>query len=94
MSVRFGTRARVDCYKHLNLLAHAQMEELDIGSRCGGWGECGGDRIRIVSGGEHVSPLSDPEREHLTVEEIAAGYRLACQVFPQADGLEIQIEDR
>jgi ferredoxin len=73
---------QVDCYRSLNLLAHAQMEELETGSRCGGWGECGGDRILITAGAQFLTPLTDAEREHLSTTEIEQGYRLACQVFP------------
>jgi len=82
----------VDCYRNLNLLAHAQMEELDIGSRCGGYGECGGDRVRISGGAAFLSQVTDAEREHLSASELEQGYRLACQCFPERDDVEIQIE--
>jgi ferredoxin len=75
--------------RHLNLLAHAQMIELDIGSECGGHGICGKDRLRI----EDQSLLSTPtagEREHLTKEDLANGIRLGCQCFPQKDGAKIE----
>jgi ferredoxin len=82
----------VECYRNLNLLAHAQMEELDIGSRCGGFGDCGGDRVRIKSGAEVLSPITDAEREHLTSQELDQGFRLACQCFPERDAVDVQIE--
>jgi ferredoxin len=94
MSVCFkkgSSQTEVECLRNLNLLAHAQMEELEIGSRCGGYGECGGDRIRVESGMEFLSPITDAEREHLSAEEIAQGFRLACQSFPQKDGAEIRV---
>lgn len=66
----------------LNLLAHAQMIELEIGSECGGHGHCGGDRVRLARGAR-VSAPSPEEREHLSAEELAQGWRLACQCFPE-----------
>ena len=90
MAIHFGNR-EVPCYRNLNLLAHAQLEEIEIGSRCGGFGECGGDRIRIVRGGEFLSPISNAEREHLSEAEIAEGFRLGCQTFPNSDDAEIWI---
>lgn len=81
------------CERNLNLLAHAQCIELEIGSRCGGYGECGGDRIKIdPSSQSHFSPITDPEREHLSAEEIAAGWRLACQCFPQSNDLSVVVD--
>jgi ferredoxin len=72
------------CERNLNLLAHAQCIELEIGSRCGGFGECGGDRIKIDPAQAHLfSPITGSEREHLSEEEIKEGWRLACQCFPQ-----------
>ena len=89
MAIQFGDHARIPCSRQLNLLAHAQMEELDVGSRCGGFGECGGDRVRVASGMESLSPLTGAEREHLSEAEIKDGYRLACQTFPQTVDAEI-----
>jgi ferredoxin len=78
------------CERNLNLLAHAQAIELDIGSRCGGHGICGGDRIK-PDNAALLSPITDAERGHLTPEELAQGWRLACQCFPQEGDKNIQI---
>ena len=91
MPIRFASGVEVESFRNLNLLAHAQMAELDVGSRCGGWGECGGDRVKVVLGSDLLSPLTEAEREHLSADEITAGFRLACQAFPQKDGVEIRI---
>ena len=81
------------CMSKLNLLAHAQAAQLDIGSRCGGHGVCGGDRIRIpAEATQYFSPVRDREREHLSKDELEAGYRLACQCFPETDTLDITLE--
>jgi ferredoxin len=81
------------CERNLNLLAHAQCIELEIGSRCGGYGECGGDRIKIdPSLKDSFSPITDAEREHLTEEQIKNGWRLACQCYPESNELAVTAE--
>jgi uncharacterized 2Fe-2S/4Fe-4S cluster protein (DUF4445 family) len=52
-------------------------------TECGGRGLCGKCRVVIKSG--EVSQLSSTEKRLLSVEEIKAGYRLACQVVLQGD---------
>jgi ferredoxin len=87
------------CDRNLNLLAHAQAIELEIGSRCGGHGVCGGDRVRIVTTNGSatettpmLSPLTAAERQHLSPDEIARGFRLACQCFPDKNDQRITLE--
>ncbi len=71
---------------NLNLLAHAQTVELEIGSRCGGHGKCGGDRVQILDGSTvPLSALTEAEHKILTTDEIKKGYRLACQCFPNSN---------
>lgn len=68
---------------NLNLLAHAQAIELEIGSRCGGHGKCGGDRVRILPESHvELSPVTEEEQERLMPSLLSKGYRLACQCFP------------
>jgi ferredoxin len=86
------SRLNVQCYRSLNLLAHAQLEELEVGSRCGGHGVCGGDRVLICKGRSELSPVTEAETKHLTREELEQGYRLACQAWPQGDDLEFEVE--
>ena len=76
--------------RELNILAHAQLEELLIGSRCGGHGRCGGDKVSLLDPSlrESLSPLTENERRLLSPEEIAQGWRLACQAFPDDPSLD------
>lgn len=76
---------------NLNLLAHAQTLELDVGSRCGGHGVCGGDRIRVL-GAPPLSEITEAERRHLSEAELAAGLRLACQCFPNDSAISLRVE--
>lgn len=83
-----SSESRVDFLDtNLNLLAHAQAIELHIGSRCGGHGVCGGDRVRVLDllDRKKLSPLTEKEREHLSESEISDGFRLACQCYPDDD---------
>jgi ferredoxin len=80
------------CLRGLNLLAHAQMIELPTGSRCGGHGKCGADRVILdPESQKQVNPPSPIERHQLSPEELSRGLRLACQTFPGADGLSIRV---
>ena len=81
----------------LNLLAHAQTIELFLGSRCGGHGVCGGDRVKVqvdLKSPENgsFSSITEAERKHLSDHEIGEGYRLACQCFPESSFLEFSVE--
>lgn len=86
--------ARTDFLEpNLNLLAHAQSIELEIGSRCGGHGVCGGDRVKILPESQgQLSPITDAERERLMPSLIKNGYRLACQCFPDDATGAIKVE--
>lgn len=76
----------------LNLLGHAQLIEVTVGSQCGGHGICGADRVRLKArDSKKVNPLTKIEREHLSVDEIEQGVRLACQTYPNQDGLTIEV---
>lgn len=68
---------------NLNLLAHAQAIELEVGSRCGGHGICGGDQLRILSSTTDVSAPTEVERQLLGSDALANGIRLGCQVYPK-----------
>ncbi|MDE3149019.1 MAG: 2Fe-2S iron-sulfur cluster binding domain-containing protein, partial [Acidobacteriota bacterium] len=43
---------------------------------CGGTGICGGCGVRVLAGS---LPITDADREAFTVEQLEAGWRLACQ---------------
>lgn len=87
--------SEVDCYQSLNLLAHAQMEELETGSECGGHGKCGKDRIVIVEvDRKKLNAPTFHEARILTADQIQNGWRLACQAFPNEDGMNIEVSLR
>lgn len=85
--------SEVDCFQSLNLLAHAQIEEQETGSECGGHGKCGKDRVLISeSDRKKLNAPTFMENRHLKPTELSAGWRLACQAFPNENDLEIVVE--
>jgi uncharacterized 2Fe-2S/4Fe-4S cluster protein (DUF4445 family) len=76
-----GRRIHVEAGK--SLLAAAQAAGVELISICGGVGICDGCRVRIRQG--KLSPLTLEEEATLETQEIAQGYRLACQAIPLSD---------
>ena len=84
----------VESYSQLNLLAHAQIVERSLQSRCGGHCECCTCRVLVIEG--RVSAMKDDERTLLSKARVlsndgAPQWRLACQCFPEP-GEKIIIE--
>jgi len=63
-----------------NLLRVSLREKGGIPFKCGG-GLCGTCKCRIERGLENTDKVKDKERKHLTDEDFANGYRMACQTF-------------
>lgn len=55
-------------------------------AECQGRGECDTCAVSVEQGMELLSSLTDPEREHLSPERLAAGERLACQTKIERGG--------
>lgn len=79
---------RVPCQEGAVVFEVARDAGVGLGSFCGGKGTCGKCKIHILSG--QVSPLTEKEKEHLSPEDIAQGYRLACLTKVQ-ETLKIEI---
>ncbi len=97
MSLQFLKNGQIydsgECVPGLNLLAHAQLIELDIGSQCGGHGKCGKDRVILASSDQKkVNPPTQIELHQLSAAELMQGYRLACQCFPNTSDLRISAQ--
>jgi len=76
-----GRRAQVGV--GTTLLAAARSAGVELQSVCGGLGTCGSCKVRLAEGA--VSPPTAAENDELRREEIAAGYRLACQAVALSD---------
>ncbi len=55
---------------------------LPIESTCGGRGTCGKCRVQVLAGEVGITPA---DRRHLSEEELAAGWRLACESVLEGD---------
>lgn len=73
-----GRRAEVAADE--TILDATQSAGVDIIAVCGGVGACGKCRVRLIAG--ELSPLTSVEERTFSAEELAAGYRLACQARP------------
>ncbi|MBE0481238.1 MAG: DUF4445 domain-containing protein [Dehalococcoidia bacterium] len=71
-----GERSILDCARELGV---------GIVSLCGGQGTCHSCKVRVVTG--NVSPPTTAEYEAFAGEELADGWRLACQARPESDCL-------
>lgn len=74
---------RGQCQGAESLLDCARRLGVGISSICGGVGTCGKCQVRILNGS--VSEPTSNETELFSPEEINAGWRLACQVYPSGD---------
>jgi len=79
---------RGGCNPDESLLAAAIRLGVDLDSVCGGTGKCRRCKVRILSG--RVSPHTAVEGDGFSPEELAAGWRLACQTYP-AGNCEIDV---
>ncbi len=79
-----GKRLRVKHGTGLQDLLFAHGAEFP----CGGRGRCKGCKIKVLAGS---LPISETEKEKLTVGELAEGWRLACRGRAEGD-LKIELE--
>jgi ferredoxin len=75
---------RVSAPHNSNLLRVSLREQGGIPFKCGG-GLCGTCKCRIVLGVENTDAVKPKERRHLSEEQLAQGYRMACQTFVRGD---------
>ncbi|MDQ2926977.1 MAG: 2Fe-2S iron-sulfur cluster binding domain-containing protein [Pseudomonadota bacterium] len=76
-----------------NLLRVSLRERGGIPFKCGA-GLCGTCRCRIESGLEHTDAVKAKERKHLSDDDLARGYRMACQTFVVNGDVSVSWEPR
>ncbi|HEX9012564.1 MAG TPA: ASKHA domain-containing protein [Anaerolineaceae bacterium] len=74
---------RIEARPGESILEAAQAAGVALISICGGEGLCHECRVRLAAGS--LSPLTTDELETLDKDELAQGYRLACQAHPLSD---------
>lgn len=72
--------AEVEIPEEANLLRTSIRYQGGIPFKCGA-GACGTCKCRIERGLENTDKIKPREHNHITEEEFAEGYRLACQTF-------------
>ncbi|MEZ4267339.1 MAG: 2Fe-2S iron-sulfur cluster-binding protein [Myxococcota bacterium] len=91
--LRDGSTQASDGYGPLNLLAHAEILDIELPQACGGQAECGTCRVRILAG--EVTPAAGDElilmEDHR--KRFAADERLACRARPRGD-VEVALRSR
>lgn len=85
----------VEAPEDSNLLRVSLRQYGGIPFKCGG-GICGTCRCKVEQGIENTDQVKPKERKHLTDQDIAEGYRMACQTFVKGDVAVswIPLEDR
>lgn len=79
---------RVQVQQGTTLLQAARDAGVGLAAICGGTGTCGRCRVQVQSG--QVSPPTSAELDVLDADDLAEGYRLACQVEVY-DNLKVHI---
>ena len=82
-----GDNKTIYAAENENLLEVARKANVAIDAPCSGNGSCGKCRVKLVSGN-----LESPKTRHITDEDYAAGWRLACNSRVTSD-VEIEVPD-
>jgi adenylate cyclase len=91
ITVRGKSDRHVEASAAVSILNNLLRAGVKISHLCGGRAVCGTCRIRILSGAEHLSPMTDAERRRLSADgRMEEDVRLACQTHTRGD-LEIRI---
>ncbi|RMH41923.1 MAG: ferredoxin [Deltaproteobacteria bacterium] len=69
----------VDCEAGDTVFAAGRRAGVPIPTSCVGQATCGRCRVEIVSGEDHLPPLTDDERRHLGNVYFITRVRLSCQ---------------
>lgn len=86
MRVEFQPLHRfADVHKDETLLDAARRAAAPLGNSCGGVGVCARCRVRVVSGGDTLSPPTAIEARVASSNGFATEERLACQAVVRGD---------
>jgi len=77
-----GMGLEIEVNPGISLFEAVRKAGLAIDSDCAGKGTCGQCRVHFL---ENVPPAKAEDELLLSPEEVADGWRLACQAFPQSD---------
>jgi len=80
--------------KGISVLEAALRHGIQIYHTCGGNCSCSTCRVRVVSGGQNLTPMEKSEAEVLDSFDLKAPYRLGCQALVFGDTVEVEVPDR
>lgn len=72
----------VICREGEDILSAIQKQGAYFSAVCGGKGNCGKCKIRLLEGNLEVTPS---DVKHFSEEELGQGFRLACRAYPKED---------
>ena len=75
------------CPSGVQVSAFLRNRNIKVPTPCGGRGNCGKCKIRVISG---TLPVMQMDKVHLTQEELETGVRLACQAMTR-EPVEIEV---
>jgi ferredoxin len=77
-----------------SLLDIASAYGVELSADCGGVCLCVTCGVRVISGGDHLSPAEEKEKKRLErfPGDARAGLRLACQAVVRSDEADIVLE--
>ena len=78
---------KIYCPAGVQISAYFRNQNVQIPTPCGGRGNCGKCKVRVISG---TLPVMQMDRVHLTDEELETGVRLACQAMTR-EPVEIEV---
>ena len=73
-----------------SILVALQINQIPIENVCGGKAKCGKCAIRIISGGEYLTPKRSSEVKKIRELHEGSNIRLACQAYTRGN-IEIEV---
>lgn len=80
----------IECPENTRLQDHLLRNGIHILTACGGRGNCGKCRVRVLRGEAAVNTM---DRIWFTEAQLAEGWRLGCQVYTKGT-LTVELPDR
>jgi ferredoxin len=77
---------KVPCHEGESIYEVAWRSGAALSSACGAKATCGLCRVKIVSGEQHLGPLTEPDKKHLGNVYFITKIRLGCQARVVGDG--------
>lgn len=74
-----NTGNKYELQRGYSLLNNLLLNDIITPAKCGGKAICGRCRVRIINGNNYCTKPNPEEKARLNPEQLALGWRLACQ---------------